>query len=346
MISAARDYDIMKTSSARPISMCIAGGRSEMRIPLAVLALMIIASVLLPAANDIVVPDRDRLFSELPVWKDTASYLPERYVYRTADPAGFVIARPANLDRGGNDSHLIVDRFRLQNGSDPSVVASVTLNPGTRRYEYSYAVSNGQGARDAIWSWKLIDEEHDTDIEVELSVWKNGYRVSGMPAGASQVIPGMAKGLVVSWLNVDEPLYPGHELEWFRVSSPFLPGLTSAYFMSGKGIAVTDELQMAVEKQLAPFSRRDVNLKPGVTIGPRYPPSTSQAAWASGFASELRSLITVMPELDHSQFTTNALSFVDACAATRCPQHPDLGKAASPIEKAIREAVVLVLLSH
>ncbi|MDP9053455.1 MAG: hypothetical protein M3N93_04020, partial [Acidobacteriota bacterium] len=117
-----------------------------------------------------------------------------------------MIAWPANLEeeKTNRDNHLIVDRFRLQDESDPLVSARVTRNSADGRYRYAYTIRNTESARAAIWSWKVIDQREDTGVSVEDGGWLHGFRVPpGIPAGKRQAIPGVDSGVVISWTNVD-----------------------------------------------------------------------------------------------------------------------------------------------
>jgi len=105
-------------------------------------------------AREKVVPFGQQQFARPITGRVIAKNTINAYIYRTGDPAEFVIAWPANTDVPSNkDSHLVRDRFRLLNESRPSVSAEVSREPGNHFYTYSYRVANGSGAMTPIWHW-------------------------------------------------------------------------------------------------------------------------------------------------------------------------------------------------
>jgi len=302
---------------------------------------LILINFLLSAAGQLVISERDRFLSSLPLWNGESSFRPASYVYRTSDPNSFVISYPANLEQKGRESDLIVDRFRLQNENDPSVYSNISAG-NSQAFVYTYTVQNGVGAREAIWAWSLIHPGEDNSLSIQSAGW-NCYQVTGMPAGEHQVIPGMELGLPISCNNVKKPIGPGERHVGFQIKSESLPGLTTAFFISGHAISVTEELPLAVSNQLAPFFRREITNQPRLTIAPRFPPSTSRPQWAAGFARDLRAALTVSPDLNRSQFVPQLLAFLDICAKGECPQPPKArGTVVLPLEEELADLAILM----
>jgi hypothetical protein len=312
-------------------------------------ALIALALTVLPlsAAGGLLLPDRDRVIAGLPVWRNDSDFRRGSYVYKTDDPAAFVIAFPANLEqeKGNPDSHLVVDRFRLQNETDPTVSVTVSLNQGNRMYAYAYTIRNGPAARQPIWAWKLVDPADDHSATVDGSGWF-GFQATGVPPGSRQAIPGLAPGIYISWNDVDHPIAPRAERSGFRVTSEFLPGLTTAAFVGGGPIAVSQELPLAVSNQLLPFFTPEVTNQVRITIGPRFPPSMGQPQWAAAFARELRALETVMPDLIRSRSLPSLLAYLDMCASGPCGQPPTLADSEGTLIEGEIHAVVNLVLAH
>ncbi|MDP9053944.1 MAG: hypothetical protein M3N93_06525, partial [Acidobacteriota bacterium] len=142
---------------------------------------------------------------------------------------------------------------------------------------------------------------------------------------------------------VDRPILPGGQLTGFAFSSDFLPGLATAVFVSGRAIAVSDELPLTVSSQLTPFFTERIMNRLRITVGPRLPPSTPAQEWARMFARDFRALEAVMPDLENSAFAPRILAFLDTCARDACPPDvpsPDLKTL--PIEADIYSVVRLV----
>jgi hypothetical protein len=299
------------------------------------------------AAGELVLPERDNLIASLPVWKDESSYRRGVYIYRTADPVEFVIAWPANTDLPKNpDSRLVIDRFRLLNESRPSISAEVSVRPEDHLYTYSYRVTNGGGARKPIWHWALIDPYEDTGADISnFGLGHEGFRVNGMPPGQKQVIPGVLPGVFIVWANARNPIRPGTDRSGFTVTSDFLPGLTTAAFSTLGGIATSEELPIAVSDQLLPFEQPELTDQLRITIGPRFPSSTSHSQWAGAFARDIRALETVMPDLSRSKFIPRLLVILDACSkGGPCHAAPEIsGAAVLPLESEMNRAVDVVL---
>jgi hypothetical protein len=304
----------------------------------------------LMGAGDLTFPERDHLIASLPIWKGESSYRGGVYVYRTADPDEFVIAWPANTGIPSNpDSHFVVDHFRLQNESIPSISVEVSRRSGDHFYTYSYRVANGAGARAPIWHWTLIDPHDDTGVDISnFGAEREGFRVNGMPAGQKQAIPGLPPGVYIVWANPKRPIRPGTERTGLTITSDFLPGLTTASFRTLGGIATSEELPIPVSDQLLPFQRPEFTAQVRITIGPRFSASTSRSQWTADFARDIRSLETVMPDFRQSKFIPQLLAFLDACSkGAPCRASPDFkGATVLPLESEIRSAVEAVLGLH
>lgn len=214
-----------------------------------------------------------------------------KYVCAGGHVGEYTIRYPKGI--GSEDvstSEFVEVPIELLNLGEPEIDWTVEKLSTEKGYRYSYVLTNGRGARRAIWSWALVIPSDDDTAKLQHPLWRptspSAIATNAVVAPQAAILDGpqlrrsASLGKFARWTtSLDEyPVTAGSRTGSFAAESAFRPGWTTAYASAGKGIEVPYEMPAEISSELEILQRPENEQSIVLTIGPKFGADVS-AQW-------------------------------------------------------------------